>query len=53
MVLDLQAKLTQSEKKQSELEDYIDTLLMKVIQSAPDLLQKNNIMEKKYGRIVT
>ncbi|XP_059090359.1 rab11 family-interacting protein 1-like isoform X3 [Tigriopus californicus] len=53
MVLDLQAKLAHSEKKQSELEDYIDTLLMKVIQSAPDLLQKNNIMEKKYGRIVT
>ena len=42
MIVGLQANLEAQAKKQSDLEDYIDTLLMKVLSTAPQLLQKNN-----------
>lgn len=53
MVVNLQASVEKQAKKQSDLEDYIDSLLMKVISTAPDLLQKNNAMGQKYGKFVT
>eukprot|EP00095_Tigriopus_kingsejongensis_P002153 maker-scaffold248_size238799-snap-gene-1.26 protein:Tk02153 transcript:maker-scaffold248_size238799-snap-gene-1.26-mRNA-1 annotation:"rab11 family-interacting protein 1" len=52
MIVRLEGQVAHADKKQGDLEDYIDSLLMKVIQTAPDLLQKNNVMERKYGRIV-
>ena len=52
MIVNLKASVEKQAKKQSDLEDYIDSLLMKVIQQAPDLLQKNSIMEKKYGSFI-
>ena len=53
MVVNLQASAEKHAKKQADLEDYIDSLLMKIIDTAPDLLQKNNVMEQKYGKFVT
>ena len=53
MVVNLQASVEKHAKKQADLEDYIDSLLMKIIDTAPDLLQKNNVMEQKYGKFVT
>ena len=52
MVVGMQVALERQAKKQSDLEDYLDDLLTKVIASAPDLLQKNAQMEKKYGALV-
>lgn len=39
-------------KKQADMEDYIDGLLMKVMANAPSLLQKNAIVDKKYGAAI-
>ena len=41
MIVGLQATVENQARKQGDLEDYIDTLLTKVLSSAPDLLQKN------------
>ncbi len=49
MIVNLQDAVEQHAKKQADLEDYIDALLTKVIANAPDLLQKNNLMEAKFG----
>ncbi len=48
MIVNLQDAVEHHAKKQSDLEDYIDALLTKVIANAPDLLQKNAQMEAKY-----
>merc|ERR1712142_36890 len=42
MIVSLQATIETQAKKHSDLEDYIDSLLMKVLSTAPQLLQKNN-----------
>ena len=52
MIVSLKDSVEKQAKKQSDLEDYIDSLLMKVIQQAPDILQKNAIMEKKYASFI-
>ena len=43
-VVQLQSQLECQGKKQVELEDYLDSLLMKVMAKAPDLLQKDLTM---------
>lgn len=43
MIFNLQMTVEDQARKQSDLEDYIDSLLMKVLSSAPQLLQKNSI----------
>ena len=49
-ILSLQESVEKHAKKQADMEDYIDGLLMKVMANAPSLLQKNNALnEKKYG----
>ena len=48
-IVTLQEQIEKQAKKQSELEDYIDGLLMKVIANAPSLLQKNAQMDRKFG----
>jgi len=45
MIVSLQASVENQAKKHSDLEDYIDSLLMKVLSTAPQLLQKNNSNE--------
>ena len=42
MIVGLQASIETQARKQSDLQDYIDSLLMKVLSTAPQLLQKNN-----------
>lgn len=42
MIVSLQTTIESQAKKHGELEDYIDSLLMKVLSTAPQLLQKNN-----------
>ena len=51
-VVSLQDMVEKQAKKQKDLEDYIDSLLMKVIASNPDVLEKNAVMNEKYGRMV-
>ena len=41
MIVGLQASIETQARKQSDLEDYIDSLLTKVLSTAPQLLQKN------------
>ena len=41
MIVGLQASIETQARKQSDLEDYIDSLLTKVLSAAPQLLQKN------------
>ena len=41
MIVGLQASIESQARKQSDLEDYIDSLLNKVLSTAPQLLQKN------------
>jgi len=41
MIVGLQDTVEHQARKQSDLEDYIDSLLMKVLSSNPQLLQKN------------
>jgi len=43
MIVGLQASIETQARKQSDLEDYIDSLLTKVLSTAPQLLQKNII----------
>ena len=43
MIVGLQASIETQARKQSDLEDYIDSLLTKVLSAAPQLLQKNII----------
>ena len=43
-VVQLQSQLECQGKKQVELEDYLDSLLMKVMAKSPDLLQKDLTM---------
>ena len=52
MIVNLQDSVEKAAKKQSDLEDYIDSLLTKVIAQAPSLLQKNAQMEARYGHLV-
>ena len=40
-IVGLQHRIEHQARKQSDLEDYIDTLLMKVLATAPCLLQKD------------
>ena len=40
-IIQLQSTLEHQGKKQVDLEDYLDSLLMKVMANAPDLLQKD------------
>ena len=40
-IVTLQQRIEGQARKQSDLEDYIDTLLMKVLSTAPCLLQKD------------
>jgi len=49
MILNLQDLAEKQAKRQSDMEDYIDGLLTKVIANAPDLLQKNAQMEARFG----
>jgi len=49
MILNLQDLAEKQAKRQSDMENYIDSLLTKVIAHAPDLLQKNSEMEARYG----
>ena len=42
MIVGLQASVEIQARKASDLEDYIDSMLMKVLSTAPQLLQKNN-----------
>ncbi len=51
MIVCLQDRVEKQAKKQSDTEDYLDALLIKVIQKAPELLQKNALMDQKYGLI--
>jgi len=41
MIVGLQSSIETQARKQSDLEDYIDSLLTKVLSTAPSLLQKN------------
>ena len=41
MIVGLQSSIETQARKQSDLEEYIDTLLTKVLSTAPELLQKN------------
>ena len=41
MIVGLQDTIEHQARKQSDLEDYIDSLLMKVLSTNPQLLQKN------------
>ncbi len=41
MIVGLQGQLEGQGKKQVDLEDYLDSLLMKVMAHNPELLQKN------------
>lgn len=43
-IVQLQAQLEHQGKKQLDLEDYLDSLLMKVMARNPDLLQKDLTM---------
>ena len=52
MIINLQDGVEKQAKKQADMEDYIDSLLMKVIANAPDLLQKNSVMDQKYGTMI-
>ncbi len=52
MIASLQDTVEKQAKQQSDLEDYIDSLLTKVMANAPELLQKNAQMELRYGRHV-
>ena len=49
MVVNLQHSVEKQAKVQSDLEDYIDSLLSKVISKAPDILQKNAEMNARFG----
>ena len=49
MVVNLQHSVEKQAKVQSDLEDYIDSLLSKVIHKAPDILQKNAEMNARFG----
>lgn len=42
MIVGLQASVETQARKQTDLQDYIDSLLMKILSTAPQLLQKNN-----------
>ena len=42
MIVGLQTSIESQARKQSDLEDYIDSLLTKVLASAPALLHKNS-----------
>lgn len=46
MVISLQATVEQQARKVGDLEDYIDSLLMRVMETAPILLQKDPIQNK-------
>ena len=52
MVVNLQHSVEKQAKVQSDLEDYIDSLLSKVISKAPDILQKNAEMNARFGTTV-
>ena len=52
MVVNLQHSVEKQAKVQSDLEDYIDSLLSKVIHKAPDILQKNAEMNARFGTTV-
>ena len=41
MIVGLQSSIESQAKRQSDLDDYIDSLLTKVLSTAPELLQKN------------
>ena len=41
MIVGLQSSVETQARKQSDMEDYIDSLLTKVLSAAPQLLQKN------------
>ncbi len=52
MVVNLQSSVERQAKVQSDLEDYIDALLSKVIRAAPEILQKNAEMNARFGTTV-
>ena len=41
MVIRLQASVEEQGKKAADLEDYVDSLLIKVMEASPVLLEKN------------
>ena len=47
MIVGLQSSIETQAKRQSDLDDYIDSLLTKVLSNAPQLLQKNINHEDK------
>jgi hypothetical protein len=51
MIVNLQNRIEGQARKQSDLEDYIDSLLMKVLTTAPCLLQKdaNSLANDSFG----
>ena len=46
MVISLQASVEEQGKRAADLEDYVDSLLVKVMESSPVLLEKNVITNK-------
>jgi len=48
MVISLQASVEHQGRKAGDLEDYIDSLLMRVMETAPILLQKDQIQNKSH-----
>ena len=52
MVMALQETVEKQAKRHSDLEDYIDSLLSKVIKHNPDILQKNAEMNARFGTTV-
>ena len=47
MIVTLEANVEQQANKRTDLEEYIDSLLTKVIESAPEILQKNKGIERR------
>ena len=49
----MQSKIEEQAKKSVDLENYIDSLLTKVITNAPELLQKNSYMDNnKFSKMI-
>jgi len=46
MVIRLQASVEEQGKKAADLEDYVDSLLIKVMEASPVLLEKNLLISK-------